>query len=540
MEADTSMETTSETIIPQQDIPVASEESTKPEPQTEPIAQESKQEQGTEESNEQDGDEPPNKKLKLVNGTEAPAQGQGQKSKKNKNKRARETEPLRPLPPKDPLNHLKKGLLYILDSVDTEKFAQDIRQHAQELQRLLFLRPTGTDADVTTVEQATAPASPPPSSDQAQPESDKKAVQEPLNPHTELPPPFALPDPKGFMKGPSPALAKLNAIAPSTSSFAALPVMANFATTTSLPEPESTALPALPQITDIGLFNAPFTHTSALAAYIPPTNTNSYEPLEFLGDAYLEVIATRLIHARFPLHTVGQKAGLREIIVKNDTLAEYSRAYGFATRVRTSDSVKQQAGPAWTKVLADVFEAYVACIIIQDPTEKGFLTAEQWLTDLWAPKILEWKAKGDGVKHAPHTGPAQLDAKSDLNRLIVGKESKVEYREERPMEMIMPGNRQNFFIGVYLNGLGFTDQHLGSGEGRSKQIAGMAAAADALANSQDIIAMANRRKMDAERMGKKKAGDGARRGGHRGGMRGGFNNHPTNTHAVNPHRGYSG
>ncbi|KAF2423328.1 ribonuclease III, partial [Tothia fuscella] len=244
-------------------------------------------------------------------------------------------------------------------------------------------------------------------------------------------------------------------------------------------------LPALPPITDLVLFNAPFTHTSALAAYIPPTNTNSYEPLEFLGDAYLEVIATRLIHSRFPLHNVGQKAGLRELIVKNETLASYAKAYGFDTRVRTSESVKQTAGPAWTKVLADVFEAYVACIIIQTPHEKGFVTAEQWLTDLWAPKILEWKAKGDGVRSATQVGQEKaMDAKSDLNRLVVGKESKVEYREERPMEMIMPGNRQNFFMGVYLTGLGFTDQQLGVGEGRSKQIAGMAAAMDALKNSQ--------------------------------------------------------
>jgi len=237
------------------------------------------------------------------------------------------------------------------------------------------------------------------------------------------------------------------------------------------------------------------------------------------------VIATRLIHSRFPLHTVGQKAGLREILVKNETLAEYSRAYGFPNRIRTSEALKQQGGVAWMKVLADVFEAYVACVVIQDLTEKGFHAAEAWLTDLWAPKIVEWKARGDGARDTHNSGPAQLDAKSDLNRLVVGRESKVEYKEEKPMEMIMPGNRQNFFIGVYLTGLGFENQHLGSGQGRSKQIAGMAAASDALIRSQDIITLAHRKKMDVERISKKKAQ---------------IEKGRTNSMGIGPHRGYRG
>ena len=67
----------------------------------------------------------------------------------------------------------------------------------------------------------------------------------------------------------------------------------------------SKGLPMLPPITDLRLLSAPFTHTSTLPHYIAPTSTNTYEPLEFLGDAYLEIIATRLIFDRYQQHNVG-------------------------------------------------------------------------------------------------------------------------------------------------------------------------------------------------------------------------------------------
>ena len=142
-----------------------------------------------------------------------------------------------------------------------------------------------------------------------------------------------------------------------------------------------------------------------------------------------------LIHSRFPLHTVGQKAGLRELLVKNETLAEYSNAYGFGERVQSSH--KERHGPVWTKVLGDVFEAYLACIIIQDDTsDAGFLAAEKWLTELWAPKILEWRKAGDGLHDASKQGQS-LDPKTDLNRLLTGKDAKVEYREEKDHDVLV-------------------------------------------------------------------------------------------------------
>jgi ribonuclease-3 len=345
------------------------------------------------------------------------------------------------------------------------------------------------------------------------------------NPHTNVPPPFALPNKNNFVKGPVPAYNALNKAAPTISNLPPVPASKNHNTTTNVDKPASSVLPQLPQITNVALASAPFMHASLLPAYVAPTGTNSYEPLEFLGDAYLEVIATRLIHSRFPLHTVGQKAGLRELLVKNETLAEYSTAYGFGERVQSSH--KERHGPVWTKVLGDVFEAYLACIIIQDEeSDAGFLLAEQWLTELWAPKILEWRKAGDGLQDTSRNNSQTLDPKTDLNRLLTGKDAKVEYREEKEMQLIKDGNRTIFFMAVYLTGWGFQNQHLGSGEGRSKQIASTNAAEYALRNSQDIIQTAHQRKTYFEKQFKRGAnrGRGGGGGGHqgRGGSRGGF------------------
>jgi dsRNA-specific ribonuclease len=405
------------------------------------------------------------------------------------------------------LPQLKRGLDYVIQA---GAFSEEAVELAKKLHGLLFT-PQDTRFEGYKVELQAAAAE---TKDEDEEGADAK------NPHTNVPPPFALPDKKKFARGPVPALESLERDAPKQSILPPVAMTQNYHSTSLMAAPTSTVLPQAPPITDIGLANAPFMHTSALPAYVSPTGTNSYEPLEFLGDAYLEVIATRLIHARFPLHSVGQKAGLRELLVKNETLAEYSQAYGFGDRLTSAH--KDRHGPAWTKVLGDVFEAYLACVIIQDSTDAGFAAAEQWLTELWAPKILQWRAAGDGLHDMSKQPNQPLDAKTDLNRLLVGKEAKLEYREEKAMQLIKEGNRTIFFMGVYLTGWGFQNQHLGSGEGRSKQIAGTNAAEEAMRSAQDIIQLAHQRKIAFERQFKKSGGNPVR--GGRGGRGGGMNN----------------
>ncbi|KAI9874151.1 MAG: hypothetical protein M1830_010138, partial [Pleopsidium flavum] len=203
-------------------------------------------------------------------------------------------------------------------------------------------------------------------------------------------------------------------------------------------------------------------HTSANA---------SYERLEFLGDAYLEVIATRLIYSCFPHLSAGRMSQVREALVKNETLAEYAVGYGFDRKAQLPSS-HQDHGKLWTKTMGDIFEAYVAAVILADP-KSGFNTLEAWLADLWIPKLLQQNI-------APKRNP---DAKQDLARKIMGRDIKVSYVDERKPEVIREEGKTYFHIGVYLTGWGWNHQHLGSGRGLNKVEAGTQAAIEALANT---------------------------------------------------------
>jgi dsRNA-specific ribonuclease len=358
------------------------------------------------------------------------------------------------LQPKDAaeiLAGLQEGLAYLQS---TPGYNKDARALATDLQKLLFQRPAS-----------------PPKEDPAQTQPAKKVD------HTDVPPPFPvhtpIPPPFG---GQHPA-ANMGQVV----------------------RPAACKLPVLPPITDLSLLSAPFTHTSTLPHYVNPTGTNTYEPMEFLGDAYLEVIATRMIHDRFPHHNVGQKAGLRETLIRNETLAQYAKEYGFGERIKATGLDKDHGGKAWIKILADVFEAYVAAVILSDDA-RGMTTATEWLTALWEPRIKDWRENGLGVQTAEQERHANNDVKSLLQRVLVSKGVKVEYIEERPMEHIKDGNKTTFWMGVYLTGWGYNKARLGGGSGRSKQIAGAEAAKDAFISGKWIVDDAHLKKLEHDRM----------------------------------------
>lgn len=226
--------------------------------------------------------------------------------------------------------------------------------------------------------------------------------------------------------------------------------------------------PSTPDLPDIAAqYESPvFTHQSALK---PPDNNNdskSYERLEFLGDAYIELFATRLIEHKFPHLPVGKMSQLRENLVKNETLAELSSLYSFETRLKASFSL-DASSKGWTKIKGDMFEAYVAAVVLSDPVN-GFETAEKWLVELWSPLLTEERSVPD------------MQAKVQLSAKIGGKGIRIEYVNERPT-VFLKGD-QIYSMGVYLNGWGWDNQHLGSGKGNSKNAAGNYAAANALQN----------------------------------------------------------
>lgn len=259
---------------------------------------------------------------------------------------------------------------------------------------------------------------------------------------------------------------------------------------------------ALPPIHNDKLRKAIFMH--------PNTRTNkdagarddtmTYEPLEFLGDAYIEVIATRIIHTRFTGFNVGERSQAREMLVKNETLAEFSKMYGWdaAGMIKTSGRERLDGGARWTKILGDVFEAYVGAIIDNDK-EGGFATAEHWLQGLWEPYLstLEKKANAN-----PRINVGEL--KDKLQNLLMNPKAgvKITYANAVPPCEDKGKGKTWYTREVVLDGWGHFNKSLGHGESANSKTADGLAIQDAFAKNMDLIMEANTKKKDYERKAK--------------------------------------
>ena len=270
-------------------------------------------------------------------------------------------------------------------------------------------------------------------------------------------------------------------------------------------------LPPLPEIATDALRDAPFRHKSTTSGYNRSASTATaqdpdvtYEKLEFLGDAYLELLASRILYTRFPHITAGQQSQLRELLVKNETLSEYARAYAFDRQVHVGDldrmvhDAKERGNKGFNKILGDVFEAYVAAVVLSHP-DHGFLLVEKWMQALWAPKLLDAARKekyltphlalthsaADKLGAGDHPPPLETynpAAKADLQKAVMGPGVKLAY-EPYAASVELKGDQlgQNrHYIAVYLTGFGYERRLLGKGEGKNKVEAGNWAATDAM------------------------------------------------------------
>ncbi|KAJ5512976.1 hypothetical protein N7463_002528 [Penicillium fimorum] len=226
--------------------------------------------------------------------------------------------------------------------------------------------------------------------------------------------------------------------------------------------------PKLPPIIDGKLELAVFTHPA-----LSNNNNTTYDRLEILGDAYIELIATKLVWERFPDLPAGRISQIREILVKNETLSGFAERFGLDRRVSVPPNYNTPS-KRWTKTKGDVFEAYVAAIILSDPV-CGYEIAENWLAGLWVPIL----------KNLGHQ-KGELRSKEALARRIMGKGVKLEYLEERP-SIQQKGGTQTFFVALYLTGWGWNKRFLGSGQGLSKAAAGDEAAKKTLLNAPLIL-----------------------------------------------------
>ncbi|KAK8213047.1 ribonuclease III domain-containing protein, partial [Phyllosticta paracitricarpa] len=251
-------------------------------------------------------------------------------------------------------------------------------------------------------------------------------------------------------------------------------------------------LPPLPEIRDPELRKLPFIHSSSVDGQTD-WHSRCYEGLEWFGDSVLHFTATKVIARDFDHYSAGQKSTMRETLVCNSTLREYSQRYNFPSKVVHATPGIERTGK-WPKIEADIFEAYVGAIYKDDP-ENGEARIREWMLELWKP-ILNENRQNDNFQDVSQ-------AKTKLAALLGGVGIKITY-EDVPSD-----SREEMKQAVYLTGWGFENLKMGVGAAKSKKNAGGAAALNAINNlnlltpdgpgEQIAQAVVTKRKFDAEK-----------------------------------------
>lgn len=270
-------------------------------------------------------------------------------------------------------------------------------------------------------------------------------------------------------------------------------------------------LPTLPAVFDPTLEVAAFTHHGYGTGNV---SALSYERLEWIGDAYIYATSTLLISQTFPALLPGKCSQLREQLVKNVTLADYARKYGFEKRAKLPPHLSgdsQYGMKDQDKIMGDIFEAYVAAVVLSDP-ENGVSRASEWLKSLWAMTLSKeikqedrnvnkldsplWRLRGAvGDVETRAVTAVELNAKEKLQMALSSKVSKLSYKDLGPPKKDPNNKLAVFTVGVFLTGWGEFDKQIGFGSAISKKEAGMKAADMALKNKSTMCKYLEKKKI---------------------------------------------
>lgn len=201
-----------------------------------------------------------------------------------------------------------------------------------------------------------------------------------------------------------------------------------------------------------------FTHRS----YINETREKGLEHnerLEFLGDAVVELSVTDFLYKKYPHANEGDLTSYRAALVNAVTLGNLGIDIGMEPYLLLSKGeAKDRGTKAREIILANAFEALVGAIYL----DQGYAAADKFLKKYLMGKTEEIVKK-----------ELWRDSKSFF------QEEAQEHTSITPSYKVLkeegPDHDKQFTVGVYLE-----DELTGTGEGKSKQDAEQAAAADAL------------------------------------------------------------
>ncbi|MGM9550901.1 MAG: ribonuclease III [Clostridia bacterium] len=205
---------------------------------------------------------------------------------------------------------------------------------------------------------------------------------------------------------------------------------------------------------DKKLLEVAITHTS----FANEKHTQSYERLEFLGDAVLQMLTSRYIYVNYPDFPEGKMSKMRANIVCEQTLFEIAKKLGIDKFARLGKGEETSGGRNRPSILADMVEAVLAAVYLDGGIDK----AREIIFDAYG-HIIEKAAIGE----------LNFDYKTALQEKLQEKGSvKIEYlliKDEGP------AHNKTFTMAVASE-----NKIIGTGVGKTKQEAQQMAAKEAL------------------------------------------------------------
>ncbi len=215
---------------------------------------------------------------------------------------------------------------------------------------------------------------------------------------------------------------------------------------------------------DRNLLQTVFVHRSYLnenKKFKLPSN----EKLEFLGDSVLSLITAVYLFKNYPQLKEGDYTEIKSSIVKMESLAAAAKELELGKYLLLSKGEEKSGGRTNRNILADCFEALIACIFL----DKGFETAYHFVLRYLFGKRLDYIVKNKQY----------LSAKTQLQELIQGKYKNLP--QYRILEEKGPEHKRIFKVGVFFN-----NKQLGVGVAFSKKEAEEKAAQAAFENIDKI------------------------------------------------------
>ena len=207
---------------------------------------------------------------------------------------------------------------------------------------------------------------------------------------------------------------------------------------------------------NISLYEKAFSHTS----YANENDTESYERLEYLGDAVLELVISEYLYKNTE-YEEGEMTKLRSGYVCENANFEYAMELGLNQYLKLGHGEEENGGRTRKAIVADIFESFIGAMFL----DQGIETVKKFIYKVVIPKIEDKRVD------------LFTDYKSVLQELVQTDRKSLVYEV---VDETGPSHDKLFTIVVKID-----DIIYGKGTAHSKKEAEQIAAQDALKKSQN-------------------------------------------------------